>query len=167
MHLFQVRNAFTRAEFAVAEQTIGLDFSPSRCCCGGGGWSDADRLQYKFLAVGAVQLLASLLLHVAQYASEDGKGKAAFEDVDQCLRALEELDSLLLHASRNDPQASVKLMKAQIGLALNALDSLLRTVPAEMLDKGKVIADAYCAPEDDTQLDGDLDPELKQLESIL
>ncbi|KAL9258404.1 hypothetical protein AKJ16_DCAP07770 [Drosera capensis] len=119
------------------------------------------------LRSGAAASFRANIRAVAQYASVDGKGKAAFEDVDQCLRALEELDSLLLHASRNDPQASVKLMKGQIGLALNALDSLLRTVPAEMLDKGKAIADAYRAPEDDTQLDGDLDPELKQLESIL
>ncbi|GAB2229711.1 hypothetical protein Droror1_Dr00013963 [Drosera rotundifolia] len=132
---------------------------------------EIDNPQYaacrNLLRSGAAASFRANIRAVAQYASDDGKGKAAFEDVDQCLRALEELDSLLLHASRNDPQASVKLMKGQIGVALNALDSLLQTVPAELLDKGKAIADAYRAPEDDTQLDGNLDPELKQLESIL
>lgn len=37
-------------------------------------------------------------------------------------RALEELDSLLLHASRNQPGASVKSMKSNIGIAVNALN---------------------------------------------
>ncbi|KAL3013402.1 hypothetical protein AAZX31_06G051700 [Glycine max] len=59
---------------------------------------------------------------VAQYASDSGNGKTAFNDVDECLRSLEELDSLLLHASRNDPEASVKSMKAKINSALGALD---------------------------------------------
>ncbi|XVE70841.1 hypothetical protein DITRI_Ditri10aG0102700 [Diplodiscus trichospermus] len=103
---------------------------------------------------------------VAQYASDAGKGENAFNDVDQCLRALEELDSLLLHASRNDPEASVKSMKAKIGTALNALDSLLQTVPSAVLNQGKEIADAYRAPEEDVKPD-ELDPELKQLESLL
>ncbi|KAF3446109.1 hypothetical protein FNV43_RR11288 [Rhamnella rubrinervis] len=103
---------------------------------------------------------------VAQYASESGKGKTASEDVDQCLRALEELDSLLLHASRNDPEASVKLMKAKINVALDSLDGLLKTVPSDVLDKGKVIADAYRNSDDDAETEIS-DPELKQLESIL
>lgn len=103
---------------------------------------------------------------VAQYASDGGKGKVAFDSVDQCLRALEELDSLLLHASRNDPGASVKLMKGQIGTALTALDSLLQTVPYDVLEKGKAMADAYRAPVDDYE-PMEVDPELKQLESIL
>ncbi|KAG1342644.1 hypothetical protein COCNU_05G008730 [Cocos nucifera] len=60
---------------------------------------------------------------VAQYATDDGKGKAASDAVDQCLRALEDLDSLLLHASRNDPTASVESMKRKINIALGALDS--------------------------------------------
>jgi len=42
---------------------------------------------------------------------------------DFCLcRSLEELDSLLLNATRKDPEASVKSMKAKINSALNALD---------------------------------------------
>ncbi|KAE9609307.1 hypothetical protein Lal_00020051 [Lupinus albus] len=102
---------------------------------------------------------------VAQYASDSGNGKTAFNNVDDCLRSLEELDNLLLRASRNDPGASVKSMKAKIGSTINALDSLLQTVPPDVLSKGKVIADSYREPEDvETQ---SLDPELKQLESIL
>ncbi|OMO67029.1 hypothetical protein CCACVL1_20847 [Corchorus capsularis] len=103
---------------------------------------------------------------VAQYASDAGNGQNAFNDVDQCLRALEELDSLLLHASRNEPDASVKSMKAKIGTALNALDSLLQTVPSDVLNQGKQIADAYRAPEEDVKPE-ELDPEMKQLESLL
>ncbi|XP_060673013.1 uncharacterized protein LOC107420121 isoform X2 [Ziziphus jujuba] len=103
---------------------------------------------------------------VAQYASESGNGKTAFNIVDQCLSALEELDSLLLHASRNDPQASVKLMKAQINVALDSLDSLLKTVPSDALDKCKAIADSYRNSYEDADVDIS-DPELKQLESIL
>ncbi|XP_019417369.1 PREDICTED: uncharacterized protein LOC109328381 isoform X3 [Lupinus angustifolius] len=102
---------------------------------------------------------------VAQYASDSGNGKTAFNSVDDCLRSLEDLDNLLLRASRNDPGASVKSMKAKIGSTLNALDSLLQTVPPDVLSRGKVIADSYREPEDvETQ---SLDPELKQLESIL
>ncbi|CAI0448352.1 unnamed protein product [Linum tenue] len=105
---------------------------------------------------------------VAQYASDAGNGKAAFNDVDQCLRALEDLDSLFLRASRNNPDASVKLMKAKIVDALRALDSLLNTVPPEVLDKGRAIADAYNAPEGEADTQPEIvDPELKQLESIL
>ncbi|MED6206878.1 hypothetical protein PIB30_030760 [Stylosanthes scabra] len=59
---------------------------------------------------------------VAQYASDSGNGKTAFNNVDECLRSLEELDSLFLHASRKDPEASVKSMKAKISTALTALD---------------------------------------------
>ncbi|OWM63311.1 uncharacterized protein LOC116192212 [Punica granatum] len=104
---------------------------------------------------------------VAQYASDSGNGKTAFDDVDQCLRALEELDSLLLHASRNEPDASVNSMKAKIGVALNALDGLLKTVPQDVLEKGKAIADAYRAPDDGEPEPDISDPEIKQLESIL
>lgn len=103
---------------------------------------------------------------VAQYASESGNGKTASSNVDQCLRALEELDSLFLHASRNDPGASLKLMKAKIGTALTALDSLLQTVPSDVLDKGKAVADAYRTPEEDVVPEV-MDPEMKRLESIL
>ncbi|KAL7001845.1 hypothetical protein U1Q18_002993 [Sarracenia purpurea var. burkii] len=103
---------------------------------------------------------------VAQYASDSGNGKSAFQNVDQCLRALEELDSLLLNASRNDGAASVETMKAKIVIAVDSLDSLLKTVPLDVLDKGKAIADAYRVPEEDTAPEK-LDTELKQLESIL
>ncbi|XP_028227148.1 uncharacterized protein LOC114408320 [Glycine soja] len=102
---------------------------------------------------------------VVQYAFDSGNGKTAFNDVDECLRSLEELDSLLLHASRNDPEASVKSMKTKINSALGALDSLLQTVPSDVLSKGEVIADSYREPEDEET--GSLDPDLKQLESIL
>ncbi|XP_034198742.1 uncharacterized protein LOC117614149 isoform X1 [Prunus dulcis] len=102
---------------------------------------------------------------VAQYASDDGNGKTASSSVDQCLRALEELDSLLLHASRKE-QASVKSMKAQINTALGALDSLLKTVPSDVLDKGKVAADSYRSSLENADVDIS-DPDLKQLESIL
>ncbi|XP_018724081.2 uncharacterized protein LOC104432322 [Eucalyptus grandis] len=102
---------------------------------------------------------------VAQYASDGGNGKAASGDVDQCLRALEDLDSLLLRASRKEPDASVKAMKAKIGIAVDALDSLLQTVPQDVLDKGKAAADAYRIPRDmEPEI---VDPEIKQLESIL
>ncbi|GAB4854540.1 hypothetical protein Ancab_023121 [Ancistrocladus abbreviatus] len=117
------------------------------------------------LRYGAAASLRADIRAVAQYASDDGKGKVAFDNVDQCLRALEELDSLLLHASRNDPEASVQLMKGKIWDALNALDSLLQTVPSDVLEKGKAIADAYRTPEDAEP--EELDQELKQLESIL
>ncbi|XP_051136839.1 uncharacterized protein LOC127255377 [Andrographis paniculata] len=105
---------------------------------------------------------------VAQYASEAGNGKSAFDEVDQCLRALEELDSLLLRASRNESETSVETMKGKVVTALNALDSLLKTVPSEVLDKGKAMAEMYLSPrDDDSSRAQDLDPQLKQLESIL
>ena len=44
--------------------------------------------------------------------------------------------------------------------------SLLQTVPTDVLEKGKAIADAYNAPEEDYAPEK-LDPNLKQLESIL
>ncbi|PWZ55044.1 hypothetical protein Zm00014a_010359 [Zea mays] len=106
---------------------------------------------------------------VAQYASSNGQGKAASDAVDECLRALEDLDSLLLHASRNDPSASVETMRSKISVALAALDNLLQTVPSAVLDKGKAIADAYRTPVDDyvEENAAELDPRLKQLEDIL
>uniref|UniRef100_A0A2P2KAT7 DUF7880 domain-containing protein n=1 Tax=Rhizophora mucronata TaxID=61149 RepID=A0A2P2KAT7_RHIMU len=118
------------------------------------------QLQIKDLASLRVNIRA-----VAQYASDAGNGNTAFSNVDQCLRALEELDSLLLHASRNDPEASIKTMKEKIGVALNALDSLLKTIPSDVLDKGKAVADAYRTPtEEEPEI---ADPKLRQLESIL
>ncbi|KAL9678348.1 hypothetical protein QQ045_016192 [Rhodiola kirilowii] len=103
---------------------------------------------------------------VAQYASDSGNGKAASEDVDNCLRALEDLDNLFLRASRKDPGASMQSMKAKIGLAVVALDSLLKTVPTDVFDKGKAIADAYRTSDENTEIETS-DKELKQLESIL
>lgn len=48
-----------------------------------------------------------------------------------------------------------------------ALDSLLKTVPSDVLDKGRVIADAYRSSDDEDAGNEISDPELKQLESIL
>lgn len=80
---------------------------------------------------------------IAQYASEAGNGKVASDAVDQCVSALEELDSLLFRASRNDSKASIVTMKSKVQMAVAALNRLLQTVPSPVLDKGKVIADAY------------------------
>ncbi|WVZ20247.1 hypothetical protein V8G54_007569 [Vigna mungo] len=130
---------------------------------------EGDEPQYDFcrslLRSGPAASLRVNIRAVAQYASDSGNGKTAFNDVDECLRSLEELDSLLLHATRKDPEASVKSMKTKINSALNALDSLLKTVPSDVLSKGKVIADSYREPEGEET--GSLDPELKQLQSIL
>ncbi|KAE8718859.1 hypothetical protein F3Y22_tig00109987pilonHSYRG00121 [Hibiscus syriacus] len=134
---------------------------------------DDDKPEYatcrSLLRSGPAASLRVNIRAVAQYASDAGNGENAFKDVDQCLRALEELDSLFLHASRNEPDASVKAMKAQIGTALNALDSLLQTVPTDILNQGKEIADAFRSPDEDDsqQQPQELDPEIKQLESIL
>ncbi|XP_057524469.1 uncharacterized protein LOC130804149 [Amaranthus tricolor] len=103
---------------------------------------------------------------VAEYASDGGKGKTAFDDVDQCLRALDELDSLLLRASRNNPDATPKLMKEKISTAVNALNSLLQTVPSDILETAKAIADAYRTPESN-EAPQELDQDLKELQSIL
>ncbi|GMN63296.1 hypothetical protein TIFTF001_032385 [Ficus carica] len=151
---------------------------------------EGDQLQYasfrSLLRSGPAASLRINIRAVAQYASEGGNGKTAFDDVDQCLSvelvepnyrqcrvsmcidlvALEELDSLLLHASRKDPEASVESMKAQINVAIDSLEGLLKTVPPDVLDKGKAIADSY--RNSDEQADSDVvDPELRQLESIL
>ncbi|KAK9078492.1 hypothetical protein SSX86_002549 [Deinandra increscens subsp. villosa] len=131
---------------------------------------EAEQPQYaacrSLLRAGPAASLRMNIRAVAQYANEVGNDQNASNDVDQCLRALEELDSLLLHASRNDPGASVKSMKSNVIIAVNALNSLLQTVPTEILQKGKAIADAYNTPEEDYP-QGNLDPNLKQLESIL
>ncbi|KAL8189458.1 hypothetical protein R6Q57_029024 [Mikania cordata] len=131
---------------------------------------ETDQPQYaacrSLLRAGPAASLRMNIRAVAQYANEGGNDQNATNDVDQCLRALEELDSLLLHASRNDPGASVKSMKSNIGIAVNALNSLLQTVPTDVLEKGKAIADAYNTPEEDYPPEN-LDPNLKQLESIL
>ncbi|KAL8535831.1 hypothetical protein ACS0TY_011464 [Phlomoides rotata] len=82
-------------------------------------------------------------------------------------RAIEELDSLLLRASRNESGTSVDSMKAKVVTALDALNGLLETVPAEALDKGKAMADAYIMPGEDLAPQNNIDPQFKQLESIL
>ncbi|XP_042032155.1 uncharacterized protein LOC121778816 isoform X2 [Salvia splendens] len=89
---------------------------------------------------------------VAQYASDAGNGKYAFDEVDQCLR--------------NDSGYSVEAMKARVVTSLDALNSLLKTVPDEVLDKGKAMANAYMNPGEDTSTET-FDPQLKKLESIL
>lgn len=134
---------------------------------------DLEQPKYDFgrslLRSGPAASLRVNIRAVAQYAADDGKGQTASDAVDRCLRALEELDSLLLNASRNDRSASVDFMKSKISIAKSALNSLLQTVPVAVLDKGKAIADSYRMPDN---LNGqskqdDLDPSLKQLESIL
>eukprot|EP00252_Welwitschia_mirabilis_P004435 TRINITY_DN14782_c0_g1_i1.p1 TRINITY_DN14782_c0_g1~~TRINITY_DN14782_c0_g1_i1.p1 ORF type:complete len:247 (+),score=68.03 TRINITY_DN14782_c0_g1_i1:122-862(+) len=80
---------------------------------------------------------------VAEYASESGDGKMASDAVDECLRALEDLDSLLLRASRNDAKASIASMQDKAKTAVTALDRLLGTVPSSVLEKGRAIAKAY------------------------
>ncbi|KAF2285044.1 hypothetical protein GH714_037533 [Hevea brasiliensis] len=96
----------------------------------------------------------STKLQVAKYASDAGSGNTAFNDVDRCLRALEELDSLLLHVSRNDPESFSHISEGK--------NSGLQTVPPDVMDTGKAIADAYKSPEEEI-----LDLELKKLKSIL
>ncbi|PWA47726.1 hypothetical protein CTI12_AA496390 [Artemisia annua] len=131
---------------------------------------EAEQPQYaacrSLLRAGPAASLRMNIRAVAQYADEVGNDKTASNDVDQCLRALEELDSLLLHASRNEPGASIKSMMSNIGIAVTALNSLLQTVPTDVLEKGKAIADAYNTPEEDFAPQN-LNPNLKQLESIL
>ncbi|PKU79034.1 uncharacterized protein LOC110112467 [Dendrobium catenatum] len=134
---------------------------------------DAEQPKYdisrSLLRSGPAASLRVNIRAVAQYADDDGKGKAASDAVDRCLRALEDLDSLLLHALRNDPTATIKSMKIKINVALESLDSLLQTVPASVLDKGKAIADSYRVPYLPTEekKSEELDPELKKLEAIL
>ncbi|XP_010547935.1 PREDICTED: uncharacterized protein LOC104819519 isoform X2 [Tarenaya hassleriana] len=106
-------------------------------------------------------------LRVAQYASDAGNGNAAFEDVERCLRSLEELDSLLLRAVRKDQGASIETMKANLGTALTALDSLLQTVPSEILDRGKAMVDVYRSSSSQTDDVSEDSPEIQQLQSIL
>ncbi|GER35375.1 calcium-binding EF-hand family protein [Striga asiatica] len=119
-----------------------------------------------FLRSGPAASLRINIRAVAQYASDAGNGKSAFDEVDRCLRALEELDSLLLRASRNDSGATVEPMKLKVVTTIDSLNSLLKTVPADVLDKGKAMADAYLAPGDELAPEN-FDPQLKQLESLL
>ncbi|KAK6927213.1 hypothetical protein RJ641_005804 [Dillenia turbinata] len=154
----------TRFQIKDLEKTLELD-QPQYATC------------RSLLRTGPAASLRVNIRAMAQYASDDGNGQTAFNDVDRCLRysvvtagntfeALEDLDSLLLHASRNEPDASVAAMKTKISIALGALDSLLQTVPSDVLDKGKKIADAYRIADEDEDPKY-LDPEMKRLESIL
>lgn len=131
---------------------------------------DVDQPQYaayrNLLRSGPAASLRVNIRAVAQYAADAGYDKTAYNSVDQCLSALEELDSLLLRASRNEQETSIESMKSSIGIVVGALDSLLQTVPSEVLNKGKAIAEAYLTPEE-TVPPENLDPDLKQLESIL
>ncbi|KFK32515.1 hypothetical protein AALP_AA6G252700 [Arabis alpina] len=102
---------------------------------------------------------------VAQYALDASDSNTASDDVDRCLRALEELDSLFLRASRKDSNATVELMKSQLGTALNALDSILQTVPSQVLDKGKAMVEVYRSPSEQDDLSDS--SEIQQLQSIL
>ncbi|KAL2653850.1 hypothetical protein R1flu_021978 [Riccia fluitans] len=79
---------------------------------------------------------------VAQYAAESGNEGGASTAVDQCLSALEDLDGLLLQASRSN-SAPVEKMRQRLSTAVTALDRLLATVPAAILEKGKAVAKAY------------------------
>ncbi|CAN6582983.1 unnamed protein product [Malus baccata var. baccata] len=115
---------------------------------------DGDQPQFatcrSLLRSGPAASLRVNIRAVVQYASDDdGNGKTASSDVDQCLRALEELDYLLWHATSNE-RAPVSSMKAQIDTALN----------------GKIAADSYRNSLENADLDIS-DPDLKQLESIL
>ncbi|KAL2896861.1 Phosphoribosylformylglycinamidine synthase subunit PurQ [Bienertia sinuspersici] len=131
---------------------------------------EVDQPQYasyrSFLRSGPAASFRSNVRAVAEYASDGGNVKTAFDDVERCLRALDELDSLLLRASRNSSDASAKLMKEKISTAMNALNSLLETVPTDVLDKAKAIAEAYRSPES-SEVPEELDQELKELQSIL
>ncbi|XP_021738916.1 uncharacterized protein LOC110705375 isoform X2 [Chenopodium quinoa] len=131
---------------------------------------EVDQPQYafyrSFLRSGPAASFRSNIRAVAEYASDGGRGKTASDDVDRCLRAVDELDSLLLRASRNEGDASAKLMKEKISTAVNALDSLLQTVPTDVLDKSKAIADSYRNP-DNNEVPEELDQDLKELQSIL
>ena len=54
-----------------------------------------------------------------------------------------------------------------ISYIFSLFNRLLKTVPSEVLDKGQAIADAYLNNEEEDLAPQNLDPELKQLESIL
>ncbi|KAG6547478.1 hypothetical protein Mapa_010926 [Marchantia paleacea] len=79
---------------------------------------------------------------VAQYAAESGNDGGASAAVDQCLSALEDLDGLLFQASRSQ-EAPIEKMRQRLSTAVTAIDRLLATVPAAILEKGKAVAKAY------------------------
>ncbi|OAE22886.1 hypothetical protein AXG93_3163s1040 [Marchantia polymorpha subsp. ruderalis] len=79
---------------------------------------------------------------VAQYAAESGNERVASAAVDQCLSALEDLDGLLFQASRSQ-DAPIEKMRQRLSTAVTAIDRLLATVPAAILEKGKAVAKAY------------------------
>lgn len=103
-------------------------------------YSDARSL----LRTGPAASLRTDIRAVAQYAAETGSddGTAASAAVDQCLSALEDLDSLLFQASRSQG-APVERMRKDLTMTVSALDRLLATVPAPILEKSRAIADAY------------------------
>ncbi|CAM6118751.1 unnamed protein product [Calypogeia fissa] len=93
------------------------------------------------LRTGPAASLRNDIRAVAQYATETGNEDGSLA-VDQCLSALEDLDSLLFQASRSNG-APVERMKKDLIMTVSALDRLLATVPAEILERSKAIADAY------------------------
>ncbi|KAL3685832.1 hypothetical protein R1sor_003854 [Riccia sorocarpa] len=95
------------------------------------------------LRYGPAASLRTDIRAVAQYAAESGNEGGASAAVDRCLSALEDLDGLLLQASRRSQGAPVEKMRQRVSTVVTALDSLLATVPAAILEKGKAIAKAY------------------------
>ncbi|KAI5057129.1 hypothetical protein GOP47_0027144 [Adiantum capillus-veneris] len=120
-----------------------------------------------FLRRGPASSLRSNIRAVAQYASEGGDGKYASEAVRECIASLEELDSLLLRASRNDSSATIQKMTEKLDAAVAALDKLLTTVPASMLEKGKAIAASYRESTPLSAAPDEADADTKVLESLL
>ncbi|KAH7436007.1 hypothetical protein KP509_06G089000 [Ceratopteris richardii] len=120
-----------------------------------------------FLRSGPASALRTNIRAVAQYASEAGDGKGASEAVRECISSIEDLDSLLLRASRNDTSATVQKMKEKIDASVAALDKLLTTVPASILEKGRAIAASYRKGTDLSNDANQADADAKLLESLL
>eukprot|EP00250_Pteridium_aquilinum_P003670 c13981_g1_i1 orf=56-778(+) len=120
-----------------------------------------------FLRSGPASALRSNIRAVAQYASEAGDEKNALDAVRQCIISLEDLDSLLLRASRNDSSATVQKMKEKIEAAVAALDRLLTTVPSPILEKCKAIAASYRESTNLPSGPEQVDADTKLLESLL
>lgn len=120
-----------------------------------------------FLRSGPASSLRLNIRAVAEYASEAGDGKDASDAVRQCIVSLEDLDSLLLRASRNDSSATVQKMKDKIEAAVAALDRLLTTVPSPILEKCKAIAASYRESINSPPLSEQGDADTKLLESLL
>ncbi|MCO5550557.1 hypothetical protein L7F22_004044 [Adiantum nelumboides] len=120
-----------------------------------------------FLRTGPASSLRSNIRAVAQYASEGGDGKNALEAVRECIVSLEELDSLLLRASRSDSSATIERMKERIDAAVSALDKLLTTVPSPIMERCKAIADSYRETNSLSTTPDAADADTKMLESLL